>query len=194
MPRENNRNRNNNRKRNNNQRNNKQRNNNQRPKDSGNSKRKRFSKNRRPKKLTPTRVLIKYQNLMDQYLTARKKFFDIHGVKNPQQVAKAERNYKQSLNELREFEHKLEEDWQKEILQQNLDHYPEDRQYSSEHNLAPVGDEVSFVGEFEDPHLLADQKTGAWNEDTEESSGSMDDYYAYKGITPPAPVEEDPKQ
>lgn len=151
---------------------------------SGNKKR--FNKNRRPQKLTPGRVLLKYQNLMDQYLAAREKFFNVFGFKNAKQVDKAQRNYSMALDNMRNFEKNLE-DWQKEILKPQLDAYPEDRQYSTEHDLPQTGDTVSFVGEFEDPHLLPQQKAGAWSEDTEESEGSMEDYYAYKGITPPTP-------
>jgi hypothetical protein len=121
---------------------------------------------------------------MEQYLIARKKFFDVFGHKNQQQVQKAQRNYTSALKNLRDFEKNLE-DWQKEVLHSQLNLYPEDRQYSAEHKLAPEGDNVSFVGEFEDPHLLADQKATNWSQDTEESQGTIADYYAYKGITPP---------
>ena len=61
--------------------------------------------------------------------------------------------------------------------------YPDDRQYTKEHDIEPIGDEVSFVGEFEDPHLLTTQKAEDWSQDTEESSGTIDDYNAYKGIS-----------
>ncbi len=154
----------------------------------GKSSKKSFSKNRRPKKLTPSRIILKYQNYLEQYLTARKKFHDVHGHKNDQQVGKAERLYTQALKALRDFENNLE-DWQRDVLKEYINAYPEDRQYTSEHNLEPVGDQVSFVGEFEDPHLLPVQKSQDWASDTEESEGSMADYYAYKGITPPSPTE-----
>lgn len=154
------------------------------------SKKRSFNKNRRPKKLTPSRIIAKYQNHLEQYLTARKKFFDVHGHKNDQQVSKAERVYAQALKALRDFEKNLE-DWQRDVLDEFLAAYPEDRQYTSEHNLAPTGDTVSFTGEFEDPHLLPTQKPEAWSEDTEDSEGTMADYYAYKGITPPEEIPEE---
>ena len=142
------------------------------------------SKNRRPKSLTPSRILQKYDNLMEQYLTGRKKYFDMHGRANPKQFEKIEKNYRTALANLRKFETDLKEDWQKEILKSKIDGLPADRQYTTDHNIEPVGDEVSFVGEFEDPHLLVTQKEHQWTEDTEESSGSIEDYNTYKGIVP----------
>lgn len=169
----------------------KPRNKNSRRKRPGGNKKNFNNKNRRPKKLTPSRVIAKYQNCLEQYLTARRKYFDVHGHKNDQQVEKAKRVYAQALKALRDFENGLEEDWQKEVLRDFLAAYPEDRQFSSEHNLEPTGDSVSFVGEFEDPHLLPVQKSQAWAEDNEDSQGTIADYYAYKGITPPEEIEKD---
>lgn len=147
---------------------------------------KRFSqnKNRRPKSLTPARIIQKYDNLMEQYITARKKFFEQFGRSNTKQLHKIESNYQASLESLRNFELELKEDWQKEVLQNKIDSLPADRQYTSDHNIEPIGEQVSFVGEFEDPHLLAVQKQHTWSEDTEESMGSIEDYYSYKGIGP----------
>ena len=88
------------------------------------------------------------------------------------------RNYDNALKNLRDFEVKLE-DWQKEILNKKIDGYPHDREYTTNNGIEPVGDQVSFVGEFEDPHLLEVQKTD-WSGDTEESTGTMEDYEKYK--------------
>jgi len=148
------------------------------------------NKNRRPKALTPSRILQKYDNLMDQYLTARKKFFDLFGWANQKQVDKVKRNYQTSLNSLRSFETGLN-DWQKEVLAKKIDGQPCDRQYTTDHGIEPVGDEVSFVGTFEDPHLLPAQKAEDWAADTEESQGSINDYYSYQGIEPPIKVEKE---
>ena len=145
-----------------------------------NRKRHNQNRNRRPKTLTPSRILQKYDNLMEQYINARKKFFEIYGRGNNKQLNKVERNYQTALDNLRKFESTLKEDWQKEVLSKKIDAYPADRQFSSEHDLKPQGDEVSFVGEFEDPHLLEKQKSHSWSEDTEESIGTIDDYNAYK--------------
>jgi hypothetical protein len=148
------------------------------------------NKNRRPKSLSPSKVGGKYDNLMEQYVAARKKFYDIFGRGSEKQVEKAKAVYDKALNSLRDFEKKLE-DWQKEILEKKVNGLPPDRQYTTTNNIEPVGDTVAFIGDFEDPHLLDVQKSSDWSEDTEESSGSMDDYYNYKGVTPPPPKTEE---
>jgi hypothetical protein len=143
------------------------------------------NKNRRPKSLTPARVLQKYDNLLEQHITARKKYFELHARLKGKQLDKIENNVTKTLNDLRNFEKGLK-DWQREILAEKINAYKEDRQYSSSHELEPVGDNVPFSGDFEDPHLLPTQKEADYSGDTEESQGSMADYYAYKGIEPPA--------
>jgi hypothetical protein len=139
------------------------------------------NKNRRPKALTPSRILQKYDNLLEQYLVARRKFFDLFGRGKQKQITKAQNNYQHTLKSLRSFEEGLK-DWQKDVLANKIDGYPEDRQYSREHKLEPKGDEVSFVGEFPDPHLLPGQKATDWSKDTEESEGTIEDYNKYKGL------------
>lgn len=139
------------------------------------------NRNRRPKSLTPNRILQKYENLMEQHAIARKKYFEMHGRIAGKQLQKVENNFTKTLVAIKDFVEGLK-DWQKEILDKKLNFYPEDRQFSTTHELEPVGDKVDFDGEFEDPHLLETQKNHQWSNDTEESSGSMEDYNKYKGI------------
>lgn len=146
-------------------------------------------KSRRPKTLTPARVIQKYQNLLEQYLIARKKFFEIFGRGKEKQIDKVEKNYKTALANLRNFEKNLIP-WQKEVLDKKYNGLPEDRQYSTDNNLSPEGDTVSIIEEPSTIHTLESQANADYSNDTEESSGSMEDYYAYKGITPPAIVDE----
>lgn len=153
-----------------------------------NHKRKNNSKNRRPKSLSPGRLLQKYDNLLEQHLIARKKFFEMHSRSNDKQLEKLEQNLQKTLEELRNFEVEAL-DWQKEILATKINPYPEDNQYSVEHQLKEV-EYVPFDGDYEDPHLLVTQKAKIWSEDTEESSGSMEDYYNYKGIQAPIVINE----
>ena len=161
--------------------NNRNRNNSQNSKNSGGGgqRKRHFNKNRRPKNLTPSRVLQKYDNLLEQYIIARKKYFELYGRNSTKNLPKTLKNYESALKSLRDFESKLE-DWQKEVLSKKVDGYAPDREYSSNHDLKPEGDQVSFVGEFEDPHLLDTQKSENWSSDTEESSGTMEDYEKYK--------------
>lgn len=143
--------------------------------------RKNKSRNRRPKTLTPARILQKFDNLLEQHLVARKKFFEVHGRFVGKQLEKVEQNYHKTMKALYEYKDGLQKDWQKEVLAPKTDLYPEDRQFTSTHNLEPIGDIVPFEGEFEDPHLLPTQKSTNWAEDTEESEGTIEDYNSYKG-------------
>ena len=164
-------------------------NNNNTKKTNSNSRRKGGqNRNRRPKSLSPIRILQKYDNLMEQYIVARKKFFELFGRANGKQLDKAQSNYDKTLRDLRNFESGLK-DWQKEVLQKKVDMYPMDLHYSSLNSIEPKAEMVPFSGEFEDPHLLPTQKAEDWQADTEESVGTMDDYYHYKGIDPPTPAE-----
>lgn len=139
------------------------------------------NRNRRPKSLTPSRVLQKYENLMEQHAIARKKYFEMHGRISGKQFDKVQQNFDKTLKAIVDYKNSLK-DWQKEVLDKKLDFFPADRQYTTTHELEPVGDEVSFEGDFEDPHLLPTQINHEWSKDTEESSGTYDDYKAYKGI------------
>ena len=83
----NNQKRNNNRKRHHNRNRKNNRNNNQQNASGGGggNRKRNFNRNRRPKSLTPSRIIQKYDNLMDQYLVARKKFFEIFGRNSTKQ-------------------------------------------------------------------------------------------------------------
>ena len=153
-----------------------------------NIRKKNTSRNRRPKSLSPTRVLQKYDNLLEQHLIARKKYFEMHSRVTGKQLEKIESNLMRTLEELRQFE-SSSKDWQQEILSQKINPYPEDKQYTSEHELPAVA-YIPFDGDYEDPHMLATQKSHNWSQDTEESQGTMEDYYNYKGIDAPVPVNE----
>lgn len=146
----------------------------------GAPKKRRNNSSRKPKALTPARVLMKYENLMEQYIQTRKKFFDLFGrEKKEKQLEKVKRSYEKSLQDLRSYETKLN-DWQKEVLDKKINAYPEDRHYTTSNNIEPTGDIVAFTGDFEDPHLLVTQKSENWAADTEESSGTYEDYEKYK--------------
>lgn len=151
------------------------------------------NKNRRPKSLTPARVLQKYDNLLEQHIAARKKYYEMHARLKGKQLDKIEHNLTKTLNDLRNFENGLN-DWQKEVLTKKIDNLPPDRHFTSIHELEPVGENVPFTGDFEDPHLLDIQKEADYSEDKEETQGSMADYYAYKEIDPPTPEEIEEKE
>lgn len=137
------------------------------------------NKNRRPKTLSPIRVNQKYDNLLEQHLIARKKFFELSGRANDKQLEKAEQNFFHTLQQIRQFEEKLTE-WQKEALSEKVDFYPKDTLISSTYNEEVI--EVSHEGEFEDPHFLPVQSQADYSHDTEETVGTIEDYKMYKGI------------
>ncbi len=139
------------------------------------------NKSRRPKSLTPARILQKYDNLLEQHIVARRKLYEMHGRANGRQLEKIESNFQTTLEALRKFETGLK-DWQREVLKDKIDAYPADRQFSSTHDLGPKGEEVPFAGDFEDPHLLPTQIEADYSNDTEESIGSIEDYKNYKGL------------
>lgn len=139
------------------------------------------NRNRRPKSLTPARILQKYDNLLEQHIVARRKYYEMHGRAQGRQLEKIESNFMKTLDSLRRFEEGLK-DWQLEVLKDKIDSYPADRQYSATHGLEPKGEDVPFSGEFEDPHLLPTQKEADFSEDTEESVGTIEDYKTYKGL------------
>ncbi len=134
--------------------------------------------------MTPARVLQKYDNLLEQYLIARKKYFEMKGKVSGKQLQKVENNWQKTVKALREYEINTT-GWQKETLAQRVNFFPEDRTYTTNNEIEPIGDEVALTGDFLDEHYLATQLAAAaqYKEDTEESTGSIDDYKAYKGIT-----------
>jgi hypothetical protein len=137
------------------------------------------NRNRRPKALTPAKILQKYDNLLEQHLVARKKFSEVHGRVSGKQLNKVVSNLEKTRKSLHEYRSTLKLDWQQEIIKQRIDLYPPDRQFTTTHNIEPVGDEVSFEGDFPDPHFLPCQEK-SWADDTEESSGTQEDYEKYK--------------
>jgi hypothetical protein len=157
-------------------------------KKSSNNRRRRYSNNRRRgnnkvQKLTGLDyITTKYLNLLDQHLQARKKYFENFSRVNPKQLEKLERNYVESQKAFLVFKERLNTE-DRELFEKRYESLKLDTTYSSNHEL-PVGPvEVNFTEEeIQDPHLLQSQMESNFNEDTEESTGSYDDYKAYKGI------------
>ena len=77
----------------------------------------------RSKPMTPARVILKYDNLLEQHLVARRKYFEMHGRSEGRQKEKLEKNFYKTLDDLRFFEMGLK-DWQKEALEKKTEAYP----------------------------------------------------------------------
>jgi hypothetical protein len=143
-------------------------------------------RNNNGKTLSPARILQKYDNLMEQHLISRRKYFEVYNrsfVKDlePHSLSRAEENFYKSLYELRQFERSLT-DHQLAVLHSKTDNYPLDRDYTRTNNIEPKGEMPDFTFRFEDPHFLETQNE-SFRDDKQESVGTMDDYYKYKGTT-----------
>lgn len=145
------------------------------------NKKKKFFARKGPKLSPEELITLKYNNLLEQHLLARKKFFSLFHRADPNQKAKLERIYYNTISKLREFENSLTGE-KKELFEKHFHSLKKDHAYSSNHELPIVAEHVSHQGSFEDPHYLEMQKESNFSEDTDESSGSIDDYKAYKGV------------
>jgi hypothetical protein len=156
----------------------------------GNSNNNRPVNNNQP--LDFQKTLHKYENLLDQHLQARRKYFEQYHRVAPEGRLRLENIFFKSIEQLRDFENKLAPDL-KEQLQDHIDRYNDDSTYTDNHGLpiAPPPEEVPASGD--DPHLLESQKRANFKADVEESVGSLDDYYSYKGVARPIPDESKEK-
>jgi hypothetical protein len=136
--------------------------------------------------LTINQVLVKYDNLLEQHLITRRKYYEYFNRVDDRQLNKLEKNFFDSIEHLRRFEANLEP-WQKEALERRkTERYKLDLTYSSNRGWDPVEEtKVEITSEeIEDPHFTDNQKEAfeEYRTDTEESSGSYEDYLRYKGL------------
>jgi hypothetical protein len=150
-----------------------------------------FQNSTRPRRqggrvLTVNQVLVKYDNLLEQHLITRRKYYEYFNRSDERQLKRLEKNFFDSIEHLRRFEANLEP-WQREALEKRkTERYRPDLTYSGNHNLDPFAkaEEVA-VEEIEDPHFKDSQKEAfiEYQDDTEESEGSYEDYLKVKGLT-----------
>ncbi len=131
--------------------------------------------------LSPSQVVQKYLNLLEQHLTNRRKYYEYFNREEGRHRRRLEKNFFGTIEQLRRFEERLDPR-QKEALLNHVERYRLDLTYSGNHQLPPLAEPVASEGDFPDPHLTDAQKEAleAWAKDREESSGSMSDYEAYK--------------
>lgn len=148
----------------------------------GNSSSKRSGRNRYTSKLTSIQAIFsKHDNLLENYLNLRAKYFDYFFKAPSKQRNKVIQNYNSALEHLRNFTNQLS-DYQKKQLEERH-HFKLDTTYSINRNLDPELTEVSLTGEERDVHLTKDQLSRpSFSDDQEESSGTIEDYNSYKGI------------
>lgn len=135
--------------------------------------------------LTTNQVLVKYDNLLEQHLITRKKYYEYFNRVDDRQLYKLEKNFFDSIEHLRRFEANLEP-WQREALEKRkTERYKLDLTYSNNRGWDP--EEVTKIEvspeEIEDPHFKESQKEAyeEYREDAEESVGTFEDYLKLKG-------------
>lgn len=127
------------------------------------------------------RIYEKYLNLLDQHIIARRKYHDLFYRADPAQKAKLERNFYNTLNDIRDFESKLAPDV-KVLFEKRNNGYQNDRIYTTNHALPIEGDVVPEDLPPAEPHLLQSQINCDYSDDTEESVGTAEDYLRYKNL------------
>ncbi len=135
--------------------------------------------------LTSNQVLVKYDNLLEQHLITRRKYYDYFNRVDDRQLRRLEKNFYDSIEHLRRFEANLEP-WQREALEsRKTERYSPDLTYSLNRGWNP--EEIAKADfqpdENEDPHFKESQKEAfaEYKDDTEESEGSFEDYLKLKG-------------
>lgn len=146
------------------------------------------NRSRRPngRVLTSNQVLVKYDNLLEQHLVTRRKYYEYFNRVDERQLYRLEKNFFDSIEHLRRFEHTLEP-WQREALEERkTERYRIDSTYSDNRGWDPLTiPEVEVKPEeIEDPHFKDSQKEAfvEYQDDTEESEGSFEDYLKLKGL------------
>ncbi len=143
------------------------------------------NRNRHGRPLTTNQVLVKYDNLLEQHLVTRRKYFEYFNRVDERQLRRLEKNFYDSVEHLRRFEFNLEP-WQREALEKRkTERYTIDATYSLNRGLDPLALQPIEVApeEIQDPHFKDSQKEAyvEYREDKEESMGNYEDYLKYKG-------------
>ena len=124
--------------------------------------------------------VMKYRRLMDVHLKARTEYFRFFHQANPKRLAKLERNFSSSMDDVRRFEKAIPDPF-RDGFRRAIDGAPPDLTYSQNRGLTGEGDGPPVGGVFDDPHLKASQKGRSYADDLEEGEGSMEDYRRIKG-------------
>ncbi len=141
----------------------------------------------RGKRPIPTReVTSRYDQLLGDHLRNREKYFEWYFRADNQKFNKIVKNLEQSRLALRNFEKTLRP-WQKEVLDQKVEFFPLDDEYSSNHPEDQQQDVESHEAidaksqRGVSYHVNSVQQSRPdYSDDTEETEGSMLDYQKYK--------------
>jgi hypothetical protein len=136
--------------------------------------------------LTSNQVLVKYDNLLEQHLITRRKYYEYFNRVDERQLYKLEKNFFDSIEHLRRFEASLEP-WQLEALEKRkTERYKLDLTYSNNRGWNPeeIANADYQPDPNEDPHFKDTQKEAfvEYRDDREESVGTYEDYLKLKGL------------
>ncbi|MDD4973530.1 MAG: hypothetical protein PHY93_04225 [Bacteriovorax sp.] len=134
-----------------------------------------------PQGINIERIYEKYLNLLDQHLIARRKYHDLFFRADPGQKNKLERNFYNTLNDIRDFESKLAPE-ARELFEKRNNGLSPDNIYTSNHEIPMTGENPPPEAEWADPHFTYSQQLADYAGDKEESTGSLDDYLKYKNL------------
>ncbi len=129
--------------------------------------------------------LRKYDYMMDVYIAARRKYFEaFNKSEHDSQVKKAEQAYLNALHDIRKMERYFDHNT-KRVFDKRSGRLRLDLEFSKNHltaadNTAPDEVQEGHGFNFLDPHTLQSQKEVNFKEDTESSSGTIDDYKKIK--------------
>ena len=155
--------------------------NNNRPKNPNQANQSSGPNTQNPQGINIERIYEKYLNLLDQHLIARRKYHDMFYRADPAQKNKLERNFYNTLNDIRDFESKLAPE-ARVLFEARNNGLRADNIYTTNHEIAPIGEIPPPVEEWADPHFLQSQKVADYADDKEESVGTADDYLRYKNL------------
>jgi hypothetical protein len=137
--------------------------------------------NNGPMGINIERIYEKYLNLLDQHLIARRKYHDLFYRADPGQKNKLERNFYNTLNDIRDFESKLAPE-ARELFEKRNNGLSPDNIYTTNHEIPVTGENPPPETEWADPHFTYSQQQADYAGDKEESAGSLDDYLKYKNL------------
>jgi hypothetical protein len=137
--------------------------------------------NNGPMGINIERIYEKYLNLLDQHLIARRKYHDLFYRADPGQKNKLERNFYNTLNDIRDFESKLAPE-ARELFEKRNNGLSPDNIYTTNHEIPVIGENPPPETEWADPHFTYSQQQADYAGDKEESAGSLDDYLKYKNL------------
>ena len=127
-------------------------------------------------------IVTKYQQLVDAHLQARSRYFDLFYRSGDKGREKLERQFSSTMKDVRNFENNVPPKF-KEAFLRKINVGSLDQTYSQNHGL--VDKEASRPPKetpVRDPHFLKSQELADYKDDTEESTGTFEDYKKLKGL------------